>query len=189
MHAHTGTCHSKLTLQTRSLHVIGCKLAKTVCINLQWAAQPVINPFTAPACKISRLKDAHRCLQCTFRSCNTCTFNAMRYDANPFTCQCKKEEENTEGFQILHFYRSFLSDITAVKGLRAATLHVHPCVWVWLALFWCGISLIGFSHTSGTQYVIMHKQRQVMGTFFSPSKQMSALYSVQTWFQLLGTFA
>jgi len=114
----------------------------------------------------------------------------MRYDENPFTCQCKKEEENAEGFQILHFYWSFLSDIIAVKGLRAATLHVHPCVWVWLALFWCGISLIRFSHTSGTQYVIKHKQRQVMGTsFFSPSEQMSALSSIQTWFQLLGTFA
>ena len=92
----------------------------------------------------------------------------MRYNENPFTCQCKKEEENAEGFQILHFYQSFLSDIIAVKGLKAATFHVHPCVWMWPALFWCGISLIGFSHTSGTQYVMMHKQHQVMGTFFFP---------------------
>ena len=51
------------------------------------------------------------------RSCNTSTFNGMRFNENPFTCQCKKEDKKSEGFQILHFYWSFSSDIMAVKGL------------------------------------------------------------------------
>ena len=105
-------------------------------------------------------------MQCIFRSCNTCTFNAMRYDENPFTCQCKKEEENAEGFQILHCYWSFLSDIIAVKGLRAATLHVHPCVWVWLALFWCGISLIRFSPHFGDTVCYYAQTTSGDGNFF-----------------------
>ena len=41
----------------------------------------------------------------------------MRFDENPFTYQCKKEEKKAEGFQILHFYGLFLNDIMAVKGL------------------------------------------------------------------------
>ena len=43
----------------------------------------------------------------------------MRFDASPFTRQCKKEDRKAEGFQILHFYWPFSSDITAVKGLTA----------------------------------------------------------------------
>ena len=41
----------------------------------------------------------------------------MRFDENPFTCQCEKEDKKTDGFQILHFYWLVLSDIMVVKGL------------------------------------------------------------------------
>ena len=51
-----------------------------------------------------------------FRSYNTSTVSAMYFDENPFTCQCEKEKEKAEGFQISHFYWSFSSDIMAVKG-------------------------------------------------------------------------
>ena len=40
----------------------------------------------------------------------------MRFDENPFTRWCQKEN-NAYGFQIWHFYWSFSSDIIAVKGL------------------------------------------------------------------------
>ena len=41
----------------------------------------------------------------------------MHFDENPFTCQCEKEDKKAEGFQILHFYWLFSSDIVAVTGL------------------------------------------------------------------------
>ena len=52
-----------------------------------------VNPFTAPACTISGLNDARTRLkkQYIFWSYNTYTFNAMRFDENPLTCQCEKE--------------------------------------------------------------------------------------------------
>ena len=53
-----------------------------------------VNPFTAPAGKISRLKDARTCLQTVyFLVLWHFYFNAMRFDENPFKCQCKKEEK------------------------------------------------------------------------------------------------
>ena len=52
----------------------------------------IINPFTAPACKISGLKDARTRLQTVdFRSNNATTFNATRFDGNPVTSQCEKK--------------------------------------------------------------------------------------------------
>ena len=48
----------------------------------------------------------------------------MRFGESPFTCQCEKEDEKAKGFKILHFSRSFSSDITAVKGLKAACVAV-----------------------------------------------------------------
>ena len=54
----------------------------------------------------------------TFSTPITSTFNAMCFDENSFTCQCKKEDRNSYGFQILHFYWLFSSDIMAVKGLK-----------------------------------------------------------------------
>ena len=51
-----------------------------------------INPFTAPACKISGLKDA-RTLLCMFRSYIISTFSAMHLDENPFACQYEKKKE------------------------------------------------------------------------------------------------
>ena len=83
------------------------------------------DPFTARVCKITRLKDARRrlqsvhcsqysqyiavstvstlhggaCSQYIFRSGNLSTFNAMRLDENPFTCQCEKEKKRFKGFK------------------------------------------------------------------------------------------
>ena len=56
--------------------------------------------------------------QYIFRSYKTYTFNAMRFDENPFTCQCKRENKKDSGFQISHFYGSFSSEVRAVKGLK-----------------------------------------------------------------------
>ena len=44
----------------------------------------------------------------------------MCFDENPFTYQCEKGQKGFRGpVQILHFNWSFLSDITAVKGLTS----------------------------------------------------------------------
>ena len=54
----------------------------------------VINPFTSPACKISGLKDVRIEAPSNiyiFRSYNPPTFNATRFEENPFTCHCKKQ--------------------------------------------------------------------------------------------------
>ena len=75
------------------------------------------NPFTAPACNISGLKDA----QCVFRSYDTSTFNAVSFDENPFASQCEKENKMLKGFKFRNFISLvfvFLSDIMAVKGLK-----------------------------------------------------------------------
>ena len=57
------------------------------------------------------------CKQCIFRSYNI-YISAIRFDENPFTCQCEKEDKKAYGSQISHFYESFLNDIIAVKGLK-----------------------------------------------------------------------
>ena len=51
----------------------------------------LVNPFIAPACKISGLKDADS----IFSGPITSAFDAMRFDENPFTCQREKEDRNT----------------------------------------------------------------------------------------------
>ena len=52
--------------------------------------------LTAPARKMSWSKMHGRaCKQYIFRSYNTYTFNAMRFDENPLTGQCEKEDNNT----------------------------------------------------------------------------------------------
>ena len=58
------------------------------------------------------------CKQCIYRSYNTSTFNAMRLDKTPLTCQCETEDKKAEEFQISLFYWSFSHDIVAVKGLN-----------------------------------------------------------------------
>ena len=45
----------------------------------------------------------------------TSAFSAARFDENPFTCQCEKEDKKV--FIFSHFYWSFLSDVMAVKEL------------------------------------------------------------------------
>ena len=84
-----------------------------------------INPFTVPACNISGLKvHGHPSKQSIFRLYITSTFGAMRFDENPFTCQC--ENKKAKGFRILQFYWLFSSDIMAVKGLTIYSLAPPP---------------------------------------------------------------
>jgi len=64
-----------------------------------------INSFTAPACKISGLKDAGTRLQTGyFLVLNTSTFSAIRFDENPFKCQYEKETKNLKDF----IFRTFI---------------------------------------------------------------------------------
>ena len=39
----------------------------------------------------------------TFLCYNTSTWNAMRFDKSPFTCQCEKENKKAKKFKIVHF--------------------------------------------------------------------------------------
>ena len=48
----------------------------------------------------------------------------MRFDENPFTCQCEKKkkrqkDKQASGFKISHFFVPFTNDIMAVKELEA----------------------------------------------------------------------
>ena len=55
-----------------------------------------VNPCTAPACKISGMKDARTRLQTVyFQSYNTSTVNAIitRFDENRLTCVCENEDK------------------------------------------------------------------------------------------------
>ena len=72
------------------------------------------NPFTAPACKVSGLKDGGTCLQTVYFP----IFNVVHFDENPFACQREKENKKAKGFRISHFYWSFSSCIMTVKGLK-----------------------------------------------------------------------
>ena len=47
----------------------------------------------------------------------TFTFSVMCFDETPFTCQWQKEDKNSYGLQILHFYLSFSNGIMVVKLL------------------------------------------------------------------------
>ena len=75
----------------------------------------IINSFTAQACTISGLKDAH-VFFFFFFFLNTSIFSAMRVDKNPLRCQFEKDNKKAEGFQISHFDWSFSNDIMAAKG-------------------------------------------------------------------------
>ena len=55
-----------------------------------------LTPFTAPAFKISGLKDAGTRLQNSIVSGTmTSTVNAVCFDENPFICQCEKEDKQS----------------------------------------------------------------------------------------------
>ena len=61
----------------------------------------------------------HACKLYIFQSHKASTFEAMHFDEDPFTCQCKNENKKAQEFQISHFYWLFSSDIMAVKGLNS----------------------------------------------------------------------
>ena len=59
----------------------------------------LINPLTAQACKIPRLKvHGQPCKQSISWLYITSTFDATRFDENPFSCRCKKENKMAKGF-------------------------------------------------------------------------------------------
>ena len=51
-------------------------------------------------------------------------FNSMRFDGDPVTGQCEKEDKKAEGFQISHCDGSFSSDTMAVKGLMYNCMYI-----------------------------------------------------------------
>ena len=71
---------------------------------------PFINPFTAPTCKISGLKDARTDTPANsriFRSYDTPTFNIMHFDENPFKRHCEKKTKSFKGFKFRCFIGRF----------------------------------------------------------------------------------
>ena len=71
-----------------------------------------INPFTAQACEISGLNDAHMHLQTVYFPVLyfiTSFFSAMQLNENPFTHQCgKKESKKALGFQQGFRFHTFI---------------------------------------------------------------------------------
>ena len=68
-------------------------------------------------------------------------FEGCAFWWNPFTYRFKKEHKKAEGFQILHFSRSFSMNILAVKGLKIISfwfkfLTVCVCLDFLRLLFW-----------------------------------------------------
>ena len=85
---------------------LDCREELGCCLQGQGHSKGSFNPFTAPACKISRLKGARTCLKNSIVSGLT---------ANLFSALCvlmkirshagaKKENKKASAFQILHFY-------------------------------------------------------------------------------------
>ena len=81
------------------------------------------NPFTAPACNISRLKCAHihASKHVLWWYYNKSTFNTMHFDRNPFACSSKGGQKSLNSLKFGTFIGRFLSDSIAsmaVKGLN-----------------------------------------------------------------------
>ena len=96
-----------------------------------WLTPSLPQPVKFPGWKMH----GRACKQYIFRFYNTPTFNARRFDENLFTCHCEKENKKAYGFQISHFYWSFLKRYHGseeVKGPRKAvfvcngTLKIDP---------------------------------------------------------------
>ena len=84
--------------------------------------QQSVNPFTAPACKISGLNDAGTGQQTVhfpvLLSCNLIYFQCCAVLMKILTHASEKSKTTRlTGFTFLHFYGPFSNDITAVKGL------------------------------------------------------------------------
>ena len=74
----------------------------------------VLNPFTAPACKISGLQNAHGIYSVPITHLLSVLCVLMKVLSRSHA----SAKEKTERLQMSHFYRSFSSDITAVIGLN-----------------------------------------------------------------------
>ena len=82
----------------------------------------MVNPFTATACKISRLKNPHihASKQCICWSYNKSSFNTVHFDRSPFTCSSERQK-SLKGLKYGTFIGCFPSDgmaRMAVKGLN-----------------------------------------------------------------------
>ena len=84
----------------------------------QGEVHPNLNPFTATACKISGLKNAH--IHAT-RQYIWWSYNKSAVNTVPFDSALAKGAKKPWWFQIWHFYWLFSSDIMAVKGLNGFT--------------------------------------------------------------------
>ena len=97
-----------------------------------------INPFTAPASKISRLKSAHihAWKQYIWWSHNKSTFTTVHFNRNPFMWSFKGGKKALIVSNLALFFGHFRSDgaiSVAVKGLRPCVLDTAielACVWV-----------------------------------------------------------
>ena len=117
-HTHTHI-HTHMHIQTHThmhahTHIYACTHTHThIHTNMYTKTDQfsILNPFTAPACTISGLKDARTRLQFfyipTYMLHNTSTFSVMRHDENLFTCQCKKEDKKAYCFKFRTFMCCF----------------------------------------------------------------------------------
>ena len=103
-----------------------CKNGRAFCISghTLW-----VNPFTAPACKISGLSSAriHACKQYIWWPCNTSAFHPVYFDTIPFTRSCKGVEK-PDRFQTWHFYWSFSDWESGKNGSERVNKASSHCI-------------------------------------------------------------
>ena len=83
----------------------------------------VLNPFTAPACKLSGLKRArkHACKQHIWWTYNNSTSSAVPFGRRPSMCSCEEGKKSLNDLESRTSIGRFSSDVsasTAVKGLN-----------------------------------------------------------------------
>ena len=88
----------------------------------------LLNPFSTTICNVSGLKVNGKSLQTVYfllALCITSTFNAMRFDENPLTCQREnRRRKRLKGFEFRILIGRFSNDTMVVKGLN--TLNTPP---------------------------------------------------------------
>ena len=87
-----------------------------VMMQIQFA---LFNHFTAPACKMSGLKDAQTCFQTMYFLVLYHLFSMLCALMKVLShASVKKKTKKLKGFKFHAFYGSFSNDIMAVKGLK-----------------------------------------------------------------------
>ena len=100
----------------------------------KWWQQVLINPFTAPACQLYRLKsaDIHACKTVYLMSPVTNILSISCVLIEVLSCAHAKEAKKPEWFQIWHFTGCFPNDGMAVKGLiKAAGRACRHITFLW----------------------------------------------------------